>query len=603
MERLAGSREGVTKITASRADELSLEKEHLGGGHGVFTYYLLKGLRGGADANGDGFITMAEAYDYLYDKVRSETRHSQRPWASAYVSSDIPIGIVDPEVLRDVRVRAEEERSSSKAPQVITRPAPVTVDLPADSAVALKLAEARLAKDEPFAARDMVETIIKRNDDAKPDALALKISILLEDGDLQAAEDTEDLLVIPYPDHPAAMRGARRVYEHYLTGIKDKGPDEEIAGITRYIKRHPGGLLTDEADRRLAAVRATVRTKYEKRFEESLVLAQGFMGQKRFDRSREELEQAREMALEAFSRYGFSLDTSRVSALSAEAETREKDYRSSRFEEKLSLARSRFQAHDHAGGYRLLDEAREYGDPSQLNRADALARRYNAPPDVEIVLPEETDWDTPLSFSYEASDREGDPVRVVSWDFGDGNTSNEDRPGHSYGKWSGDDKVRQYTVTLKATDGHSTVTARKAIRVKKQEFVARDGRFRAYANGTVLDTSTNLLWAAEDNRKNINWHDAKRYCESYRGGSYTDWRMPTQDELAGLYDRSKSYKAAHGSYNVHLTELIKLSAGWVWSSETRGSDAALFHFYYGSRHWHPQSIDDDGRALPVRSGK
>jgi len=29
----------------------------------------------------------------------------------------------------------------------------------------------------------------------------------------------------------------------------------------------------------------------------------------------------------------------------------------------------------------------------------------------------------------------------------------------------------------------------------------RDGRFIAYDNGTVLDTSTNLMWAAKDNGK------------------------------------------------------------------------------------------------------
>ena len=28
---------------------------------------------------------------------------------------------------------------------------------------------------------------------------------------------------------------------------------------------------------------------------------------------------------------------------------------------------------------------------------------------------------------------------------------------------------------------------------------ARDGRFIAYDNGTVLDTRTNLMWAARDN--------------------------------------------------------------------------------------------------------
>jgi Protein of unknown function (DUF1566). len=134
---------------------------------------------------------------------------------------------------------------------------------------------------------------------------------------------------------------------------------------------------------------------------------------------------------------------------------------------------------------------------------------------------------------------------------------------------------------------------------------ARDGRFIAYDNGTVLDTKTNLMWAARDNGSIINWADAKYYCEKYRGGGYTDWRMPTRDELAGLYDEAKTYKSDCGKdgNDVHLTELIHLRCGWVWASETRGSQAAYFSFGNGLRLWDPQSIDFVSRALPVRSGK
>jgi hypothetical protein len=39
--------------------------------------------------------------------------------------------------------------------------------------------------------------------------------------------------------------------------------------------------------------------------------------------------------------------------------------------------------------------------------------------------------------------------------------------------------------------------------------IKRDGRFIAYDNGTVLDTSTNLMWAARDNGHNINWLNAE----------------------------------------------------------------------------------------------
>ena len=131
---------------------------------------------------------------------------------------------------------------------------------------------------------------------------------------------------------------------------------------------------------------------------------------------------------------------------------------------------------------------------------------------------------------------------------------------------------------------------------------ARDGRFIAYSNGTVSDTRTNLMWAAKDHGSNINWADAKNYCENYRGGGYIDWRMPTQDELAGLYDATKTYKSDCG-YNVHLTELIRLTCVWAWASETRGSDAAFFYFNSGIRGWNFQSYANITRALPVRSGK
>jgi len=131
--------------------------------------------------------------------------------------------------------------------------------------------------------------------------------------------------------------------------------------------------------------------------------------------------------------------------------------------------------------------------------------------------------------------------------------------------------------------------------------IGRDGRFIAYDNGTVLDTQTNLMWAAKDNGSNINWANAKSYCENYRGGGYTDWRMPTQDELAGLYDPAKTYTSALG-FAVHLTKLIQLSSNALWALETSGSDGGLFIFVYGIRNWNRQSLSF-GRALPVRSGK
>jgi len=150
----------------------------------------------------------------------------------------------------------------------------------------------------------------------------------------------------------------------------------------------------------------------------------------------------------------------------------------------------------------------------------------------------------------------------------------------------------------KKTPKYSSISPK----VSQPEVIKRDGRFIAYDNGTVKDTKTGLMWASNDNGEDLNWYNAKRYCENYRGGGYTDWRMPTQDELAELYDESESYQATQRTYNVHLTELIGLSACCPWASETRGANAATFHFDDGTRYWYVQSGSNGTRALPVRSG-
>ncbi len=84
--------------------------------------------------------------------------------------------------------------------------------------------------------------------------------------------------------------------------------------------------------------------------------------------------------------------------------------------------------------------------------------------------------------------------------------------------------------------------------------IGREGRFTSYNNGTVLDMQTGLMWAAKDNGSDIDWPGAKRYCENYRGGGYTDWRMPTLKELEGLYD-----SAVTGKNGYKLTNLIELN--------------------------------------------
>lgn len=134
---------------------------------------------------------------------------------------------------------------------------------------------------------------------------------------------------------------------------------------------------------------------------------------------------------------------------------------------------------------------------------------------------------------------------------------------------------------------------------------AGDGRFVANDNGTVLDTQTNLMWAAKDNGSDISFTSAKSYCNNYRGGGYADWRIPTQNELMGLFDGKKSRPAScDRRFNIRVaTELINISCVASWASEIRGSDAAYLSFGSGRRYWGPQSSEISTRILPVRSNK
>jgi len=66
-------------LTASRDREQSFESPDWGGGHGIFTYYVVKGLEREADENKDGIVTADELAEYVRRNVREATNARQNP--------------------------------------------------------------------------------------------------------------------------------------------------------------------------------------------------------------------------------------------------------------------------------------------------------------------------------------------------------------------------------------------------------------------------------------------------------------------------------------------------------------------------------------------
>ncbi|MBN1849080.1 MAG: tetratricopeptide repeat protein [Deltaproteobacteria bacterium] len=91
IQNLSQVGDGVCVISASSDHQFSQESKEWGDGHGVFTYFLLKGLKGDADYNKDDSISLGELTAYLSENVRRETKNAQSPTVSGRYDPSLTI--------------------------------------------------------------------------------------------------------------------------------------------------------------------------------------------------------------------------------------------------------------------------------------------------------------------------------------------------------------------------------------------------------------------------------------------------------------------------------------------------------------------------------
>jgi len=90
---------GHAFLTASSADEAAQESDRLGAA--FFTHYLLSGLRGAADSNRDGLVTLNEAYQFSYHETLRRTEKSQA--GAQHATYDIQLAGTGDLVITDLR--------------------------------------------------------------------------------------------------------------------------------------------------------------------------------------------------------------------------------------------------------------------------------------------------------------------------------------------------------------------------------------------------------------------------------------------------------------------------------------------------------------------
>lgn len=92
LQSLASVGAGIAVISASDDRQLSAESAKFGGGHGVFTHYLLEGLKGQADYNNDSRVTLGELIPFLSEHVRRETLNAQSPTVAGRFDPALSLG-------------------------------------------------------------------------------------------------------------------------------------------------------------------------------------------------------------------------------------------------------------------------------------------------------------------------------------------------------------------------------------------------------------------------------------------------------------------------------------------------------------------------------
>ncbi|WP_428665983.1 tetratricopeptide repeat protein [Runella sp.] len=91
------------KFMACQANELSLEGYQWGGGRGLFSYHLIRGMQGLADADGDKTVTLRELERYLEDRVTAEAAPNRQNPLLLAADKSLPLVKVDLPTLAAVR--------------------------------------------------------------------------------------------------------------------------------------------------------------------------------------------------------------------------------------------------------------------------------------------------------------------------------------------------------------------------------------------------------------------------------------------------------------------------------------------------------------------
>ena len=116
-------------------------------------------------------------------------------------------------------------------------------------------------------------------------------------------------------------------------------------------------------------------------------------------------------------------------------------------------------------------------------------------------------------------------------------------------------------------------------------------------DNVVLDNSTGLMWQQTILTDTYKWADAVSYCNDLSYAGYSDWRLPTPQELLTIVDNSKYGPAINTTYFPNMSSTS--DSVYYWSSKPYGTNyVQLLRLCYGNIY-HFSSSYNQSSSLKV----
>ena len=114
----------------------------------------------------------------------------------------------------------------------------------------------------------------------------------------------------------------------------------------------------------------------------------------------------------------------------------------------------------------------------------------------------------------------------------------------------------------------------------------------------VVDNNTGLEWQQTISEDSFIWKDALSHCENLEYGGYSDWRLPTPQELLTIVDNSKYALTIDSTYFPNMKNTF-----WT-GQENSGDTSRGFYFsaYYGGV-WRDKLKTETSNVICVRGNE